>query len=322
MKRLLPLFLVLLTALGVSCASPSEHIAAFSIDGTVCGGGQAGAADDAGVADSGVPTDAGSDAADASADAGPPPPVPYAYMVLRQGQSDSLPVATFAGSPLSPWVAPSPTVHYWQINSARGLDVTTFGPLGGKFGSELSLGVTLDSAATPLYMSTVAIGGTQCPAALPPGPGYYTTLILAIDTMLAVIPNGGPFPVPLNIVIDQGQTDAQASGRSISAHLTCMQSVAANARAEVARVDGNSLRRVHFVVDQIPSDLPETIGTTTPIAFSISNIRAAKVQFVAADPDAVLIETTSLGRIDGFHYLPSAFDTLGRWQAAACVGVP
>jgi hypothetical protein len=322
------LWLVLLVVLGLfaGCeAQTTERTAALVLDdaGDASADADAGAAGQAGASagSAGEAGQAGASGSGGSAGTGGMPPTPYSYIVLRQGQSNSLEVATFAGSSLAPWVAPSPTVHYWHINSARTLTVTTFGPLGGKFGSELSLGLALDASATPLYMSTVAIGSTQCPAALPPGPGYYSTLLLAIDAMLAAVP-AGAFPVPFNDIIDQGQTDAQASGRSAATYLACLRSVATDIRAEIARVDGNSLRRVHFVIDKVQAQLPETAGTTTPLAFSTTNIRSAEDTFVATDVDAVAIETNSLATVDGFHYTPAGMVTLGGWESSACVGTP
>jgi len=307
MKRFPLLLIVLLTALGASCSSPSERVAALAANGTQCGtSGQAGAPDDAGIAGDSGAADAG---IDSGSDAGPPPPVAYAYMTLRAGQSDSGEQATFAGSPLDPWV-PVPLVQYWHINSTRGITLTTFGPLGGKFGTELSNGKTLAAAGLPIKMSTVFISSTRCTAALPGNPGYNSALHLSITAMVTALP-AGAFPVPLNLVFDNGQSDAQASNETQAAYFGCLNAI--NADLLTALPTGT---RLHWVLHRT------SIGPGGPLVPSLGNVNASQDQFCAAN-DCSEVDTAPYAKqADGLHYTAESDVAIGQLDAAASVAVP
>lgn len=250
--------------------------------------------------------DGGADAGDAGS------PVAYSYMVLRAGQSNSLEQAVWSPSvSLYPWTVPA-NVAYWHINSARTLNVTTFGPLGGKFGTELSDGKDLAVLGQPVKMSTVAIGSTRCVAALPGNSGYNSALHLAIAAMIAVLP-AGPFPVPLNLDFDNGTSDAQASSEKQSDYYGCLTALDADLAALIPG------RRFHWNLHRI------SVGPGVPPAAvpSLAHVQAAEDQFAATRGDVTEIDTAPYAKqADGYHYTDASDAAIGSLDAAASVGVP
>lgn len=304
-----------------SCIATEHKTSTLALNDVSC---DAGTDIDSGCdSDSGV--DSGSDASiDAGTDSGPPPPTPYAYMVLRTGQSDSLEQAIWNNSvSLYPWTVPS-NIKYWHINSSRTLTITNFAPLGGKFGSELSDGKDLSSFSFPTKFSTVAISGSKCSAALVGNPGYSATLKLAIDAMIADLPSG-PFPVPLNFNFSQGQEESLlpiTSPQALNYETNCL--VALNNQITTWAHAIDPTRRIHWNLEQINM----VVGTYTSFP-SLPTIRAAEAHFCSTH-DCSIVDVASVlsGYInsgfqsDGVHYRADSDVTIGSIEASNSVGIP